>query len=494
VSQAPPAETLGPAAVVSEPIVADLGGDGRLNRGGVAWAAFEGGRDPYVILITIYIFMPFVAATLVGDAVRGQELIARYQQYAGWIVMITGPLLGASIDRLGPRKPLLALIVAAMVPLIAALWWARPDGTGLTIAATMTVALAGNVLFAWSEVLHNAMLVRAAGLKGAHAASGLGLSLGNAASVLALGFTAWAFALPGKVDWSCVPDKPLFGLDAAAHEPERVVTLLAGGLLAAGAIPLFLYTPDAPRTGISVPRALRGGAGDLVAMLRTVRRHRDAAIYLLARMFFLDGMNAVLFFFGVLAAGVMGWGPLDLLITGIVLSVVAVAGGQVGRWLDHVIGPKLALRIEIAATILGLVAMLGMSPDRILYLWTYDQAAHAPLWSGPVYRTLPDLVFLLIGFINAVFITAQYASARTALTRLTPPEQTGAFFGVYALSGVATAWLAPSVVSFATRLTESQKGGFAGIIALLAIGLIGLFFVRGGGAARAVTPAGAPRP
>ena len=54
--------------------------DAPLNRGGLSWAIFEGGRDPYVILITIYIFMPYVAATLVGDAVQGQELISRWNQ------------------------------------------------------------------------------------------------------------------------------------------------------------------------------------------------------------------------------------------------------------------------------------------------------------------------------------------------------------------------------------------------------------------------------
>jgi len=91
------------------------------------------------------------------------------------------------------------------------------------------------------------------------------------------------------------------------------------------------------------------------------------------------------------------------------------------------------------------------------------------------------VIFLLIGFVNAVFITAQYASARTLLTRLTPPAQTGAFFGVYALSGVATGWLGPMLVNFGTNLTGTQQGGFASIIVLLMIGLIGLIFVRGGG-------------
>lgn len=456
-------------------------GHDQLERGAISWAIFEGGRDPYIILMTIYIFMPYVAATMVGDPVRGQELISRFQQYAGWLVMATAPFLGASIDKLGPRKRWLAGIVAAMTPLIALLWWARPDQSGLTIFATMFIAMIVNIMFAWSEVLHNSMLIRAAGLKGAHAASGLALSLGNAASVVALAFTAWAFALPGKVTWWWVPKAPLFGLNPAMHEPERIVALLAAGILALGAIPLFLFTPDAPRTGVSVFCAFRQGAGDLWRMIKTVRHHRDAVVYLAARMFFFDGMNGVLFFFGVLAAGVMKWNALDLLITGIILSVVAVAGGQAGRWLDNRIGPKNALRLEILMTIIGLVGLLGMGPDRILYFWSYDPAAHAPLWNGPVYRTLPSLMFLLIGFINALFITAQYASSRTALTRLTPPDQTGAFFGVYALSGVATAWLAPSLVNIGTRLTHSQQGGFASIVLLLVLGWIGLLFVRGGG-------------
>jgi len=480
-TESTPLEVHGVSSVVDPPAVSELGGDGKLTRGGVAWSVFEGGRDPYVILMTIYIFMPYVASTMVGDPVKGQELISRFQQYAGWIVMATAPFLGASIDKLGPRKVWLAAAVICMVPLIASLWWAKPDQSGLTIMTTMFIAMVVNVLFAYSEVLHNSMLIRAAGLKGAHSASGLALALGNAASVLALAFTAWAFALPGKVTWSWVPHAPLFGLDPATHEPERVVAILAAGILAAGAIPLLLFTPDAPKTGIPATRAFREGAADLWGMLKTVSHYKDAAIYLGSRMLFVDGMNGVLFFFGVLAAGVMKWGPLDLLLTGIILSVLAVFGGFVGRWLDQNIGPKNALRVEIFMTILGLIALLGMAPDRILYFWAYDAAAHPPLWDGPVYRTLPSLIFLLIGFSNAVFITGQYASSRTALTRLTPPERTGAFFGVYALAGVATAWLAPSLVNIGTRVTHSQQGGFATIVLLLALGLVGLMFVRGGG-------------
>lgn len=479
-----PLDADGPAVILEPPMIAEIGGDGRLNRGAYAWALHQGGRDPFIILVTIYIYMPYVASVLVGDPVRGQATISSWDQLIGWTVVFTAPFLGASIDRLGPRKPWLGLIVGLMVPLIGALWFGRPGGA-LTLTAIAALYIGARLLFVYGEVLHNSMLVRAAGLSAAHKASALALSLGNGASVLALAFTAWAFALPGKVRWSWVPAHPLFGLDPTTHEPERVVALMAAGLLAVGSIPLFLITPDAPRTGVPMLTAWRDGAAELWRMLKTVRRYKDAVIYLASRMFFVDGMNAVLIYAGVYAIGVMKWGPLEMLVYGVMLSVLAVFGGFVARWTDGAIGPKNALRIQIGVTAVSLTLMLGIAPDRLFYLWPWDAAAHAPLWDGPVFRTVPDWCFIAIGFVNAIFITGQYASSRTLLTRLTPPEQTGAFFGVYALSGVATLWLAPTLVNLGTNLTHTQQGGFAAIIVLLVIGLIGLAFVRGGGRQRA---------
>ena len=479
-SELRPLDADGPAAIVEPPMIATLGGDEKLDRGGIAWSIFEGGRDPFIILVTIYIFMPYVASVLVGDPVRGQATISSWDQIIGWVVVVTAPFLGASIDKLGPRKPWIGLIVGLMVPMIAALWFARPGGwMPLTMLAALYIG--ARLLFVYVEVLHNSMLIRAAGLRAAHKASALALSLGNAASVVALAFTAWAFALPGKVHWSWVPAAPLFGLDPVTHEPERVVALMAAALLALGAIPLLLFTPDAARTGVPMLTAWGDGAAELWRMLKTVRRFKDAVVYLGSRMFFVDGMNAVLIYAGVYAIGVMKWGPLEMLVYGIMLSVFAVGGGFLARWLDGVLGPKSALRIQISVTAICLTLMLGIAPDRLFYLWHYDAAAHAPLWDGPVFRHLPDWAFIGIGFLNAIFITGQYASSRTLLTRLTPPEQTGAFFGVYALSGVATLWLAPTLVNIGTTMTHSQQGGFASIIVLLVIGLIGLAFVKGGG-------------
>ncbi|HUZ13289.1 MAG TPA: MFS transporter [Caulobacteraceae bacterium] len=456
----------------------------RLSRGAVSWSIFEGARDPYVILIIIYIFMPYVGSVMVGwpksNPTAGQEVISQWSQYAGWATMATAPFLGASIDQLGRRKGWLGLGVALMIPLMFALWWAKPDGSGLPIVAVMAMTAVIAVLFSYTEVIHNSLLVRAAGLGSAHKASSLALALGNAFALALFIFLAWGFMLPGKTDWSWVPKTPLFGISQAAHEPERLVGPMTAVLLLIGTIPIMLFTPDARRSGVPVAKAFADGARALWRMVTTVSRHRDAAIFLAARSFYVDGMTAVLTFFGIYATGVMKWGALQMLVIGIILTVLAVMGGFLARFFDAVFGPRRAVQLEILMSLFGIIALLGMAPDRILFFWHYDPAAHAPMWNGPFFRTLPEWIFTAIGFSNAVFITAHYASSRTLLTRLAPPDQTGAFFGAYAVSGTATVWLAPLMVNIGTHVFKSQQGGFAMITILLAIGFVGLLFLRRG--------------
>lgn len=446
----------------------------RLPAGAAAWSLFEGARNPYIVLVVIYVFMPYFSSTVVGDPVRGQQAVATYGEWAGVIVALTAPVLGASIDRIGPRKPLLLVVVAAMTPLIASLWFARPGGQGLSVGAVIVIAAAINVLFAWSEVLHNSMLVRAAGLRHAHAASGLALALGNLIAVSALVFVLAAFVIPAATHHT-----PLFGLDAARFEPARITAPIAALIFALGAWPLFVFTPDAPPGSVSVGRALVQGAGSIGRMLKSLRGRRDATTFLLARMLYIDAMTGVLLFSGVYAGGVMHWGVTQLLAYGILLSVTAVLGGFAGAALDHRLGPKRAVQLQIAVVALGLVLLLGIAPDRLFL--AHGPELTAPVWAGPIFRSRPELVYLAIAATASVFITASYASSRTLLTRLTPPEETGTFFGLYALSGTATVWAGSALVLVATRVTHTQQAGFAALAVLMVAGLALVSFVRGGG-------------
>ena len=443
-----------------------------------AWAGFQGGRDPYITLVSIYIFMPYVATVLVGDAVKGQGLIAAYGFLGGLVAALTAPFLGAAADRMGRRKPALAAISLLFAPLVFALWWARPNGAGLSVPTILLMTLVISLLFTYGEVLHNSLITWSArNARDAATMSGTALALGNVVSVAALVFVLWAFALPGKVHWSFVQDAPLFGLDPALGEPARIAAPIAAVLFAIGVVPLLLFAQDAPRRAGSVGAALVGGARDLVALVRSVRHHRDAAIFLGSRMLFSDAQIALIIFCGIYAAGVMHWGVLEMTAFGIVMSTCAALGGLLSSVLDRRLGPKRALQVEIVGTIVGIVALLGVSPTGVRFVYTVAAGA-APLWNGPVFTKSPELVFLAIGGIVAVFNTAIFASSRTLLTRLIPPGQSGAFFGLFALSGTATVWLGPLAVQTAVSTFHSQQAGNVAIAILMALGFIPLSLVR----------------
>lgn len=428
-----------------------------------------------MLLGTIYVFAPYVSNVVIGDPVRGQAMIAGWHATAGIIIAITSPFLGAASDRMGHRKPLLAVFVAALALCIIAMWWALPDGAGLQIWALGAVTTASGVAFVYTEVLHNSMLTRAAPPEVLSRVSGLGLSLGNAASVLLLLFVLVTMALPGQVAAPFLPDAPMFGLDRAAHEPDRVVTILSAAWLVVFSIPLFLYTPDLVTTGERFGDAVRHGVGNVVRTIRKLNEYRNVALFLVARMLYADGKTAILIFSGVYASGVMGWDLLEMLSYGILLSVFAVFGGLLSGWLDHAVGLKRAVVLEIGVTLACLVFMVSMSPDTMFFA---PIAPNVAVWNSPLFATAPEIAYLGFAIIIAISITAAYGSSRALMARLAPAGMEGEVFGLYALSGSATAFLGPGLVAAFTTIYQSLRAGFASIALLLFVGLFLLLFVK----------------
>ncbi|MGK2741735.1 MFS transporter [Tepidicaulis sp. LMO-SS28] len=475
----------------SAQLVSATGGEAADGKGQLAWAGFEWARNPYVILITIYIFAPYFSGTVVGDPVRGQAIWGHINGVAGFIIACFGPLLGAIADRGGRRKPWIAAFVLTMAFATFLLWFALPMDAGIGILGAAAAVVIANVAFEFSAVFHNSMLPHVASQKGLARLSGLGLALGNLGSLLILVFMLIFLMLPGAVSWGFVPDTLPFGLDAAAHENSRIAGPIAAIWLLVFAVPLFLFTPDAKSSGLSSKGAVREGAQALVRTVKSLKGYRNVALYLVARMFYNDGKTAVLVFGGVYAAGVFGWGPLDLTLYGVVLSIFAVAGGLVGGWLDDALGSRNAILTSIGMTSLGVLLAVSITPQEIFFVIPYDPETATPLWSLPFFNTLPELIYISVVLLIAIFITAAYANSRTMLARIAPVSKMSEFFGLYALSGTATAFLGPLLVGIATSVFHSQRVGFASVLLLLGFGMALMFFVREERADEAVEERGA---
>jgi UMF1 family MFS transporter len=445
--------------------------------GQVSWAMFEWARNPYVLLITIYLFAPYFANDVVGDGVRGQALSGAIQAYSGIIIAVLAPFLGAIADCGGRRKPWIALYAFILAGAMGPMWFAMPHSTDMQIFWIGALIALANVAYEFSAVFHNSLLPTIATPRGIAGLSGLGLALGNAAGIILLLFMLIAFSLPGAVPWSFIPAHTLWGVDQALHEPERLAGPVCAVWLIVFSIPLFLFTPDRPSTNTPLFQSMMAGVRSVIRTTRSLKHYRNVGTYLLARLFFNDGMTAVLVFGGIYASSTFHWGPIPMLVYGIELSIFAVFGGFLGGWLDNHLGSKNAIFVSIGGTTVFGLLSLTMGPDRILWFIPYD--VNGPhLWSAPFFSTWPELIYLGIVNFIAVLITAGYANSRTMLARIAPPERMTEFFGLYSLSGQSTSFLATGFVGWLTYATASQRVGLLGETLFLAIGLGLMFFVK----------------
>ena len=470
-------EATGLAAWLHRPAgMSATGGPIASRLGQISWAMFEWARIPYVLLVTIYLFAPYFTTTVVGDPVKGQQLWAAFSSYGGFATAVCAPFLGAVADVGGRRKPWIAVYTLIMAVSMILMWRAQPHSSWNGILVVGFLVALTNFSFEFSTVFHSAMLPTIAPPQRVGPLSGLGLSLGNLAGILMLAAMMYFFSLPGKVDWSFVPAHPWFGVDQAAHDPERLSGPISGVWLLIFAIPLFLFTPDKPSVGLGIGHAVVSGAKSVWRTILSLRHYRNVGHYLGARMLFNDGMTAVLTFGGIYAAGTFHWDALTMTMYGLELSVFAVLGGFFAGWLDNTLGSKKALFVSIGGTLIFFSLSLTFAPDRIFWVIPYD-TTQPPINALPFFNTWPQVIFLMIVNGVAVFITAGYANARTMMARLAPPEKMTEFFGLMSLSGTSTTFLANVSVTFMTAYTASQRCGMLAIPFFLIAGLIWLAFV-----------------
>jgi UMF1 family MFS transporter len=183
-------------------------------------------------------------------------------------------------------------------------------------------------------------------------------------------------------------------------------------------------------------------------------------------MFYRDALNGLYAFGGIYAANVLGWSIVEIGIFGILALSSAALFSWIGGFVDRAIGPKKVIIISIFVLITVCTLIVGTSRETFF---------SAPLSEV---STLPDRLFMICGaLIGAAGGTLQAAS-RTMMVYQANKERMTEAFGLYALSGRATAFLAPGLVGLFTDVTPSQRLGILPIIVLFLIGLVLLVWVE----------------
>lgn len=397
-----------------------------------SWCLFDWANSAFNTVIGTFIFSVYFARGINGDETTGSALWGYAIGVSGLLVALLSPVLGAIADRTGRRKPWLAVLVGLTVGMTALLWFAEPDPS-FTRYALILVALS-STSFALCDVFYSAMLPSVAPPGMVGRLSGWGWGLGYVGGLLCL-----VAALFGLVQ----AEPPPFGLNPESQEPVRAVTLLVAAWFTLFALPLFLFTPDEPATGVPAGRAVREGLAQLVRTLREVRRYGDIARFLVASALYRDGLNTLFAVGGLYAAGTFGMTFEQILTFAIGLNVTAGIGAAGFAFLDDHIGPKPTILIALA----GLLAF-GL----------------------PLVLVSDITLFIGLALGLGIFVGPAQAASRSMMARMAPEEMETEMFGLYAMTGKAVAFLGPLAFAAATGFFDSQRAGMATILLFLIAG------------------------
>jgi UMF1 family MFS transporter len=444
------------------------------------WMMFDWATQPFYTLVLTFVFGPYLAATaadlyavqgLPDDAARAQAqaVWSRTQAIAGLAVALTAPLLGALADGSGRRAGWVAVLSVPYLAATAGLWVLAPDGDGLLAALVLfAVAL---IAAEFATVLTNAILpeLPADGPGEMGRVSGGGFALGYAGGVLSL-LLVLALLAETEEGRTLAGLSPILGLDPEAREGTRATGPFVALWYAVFMIPFFAFVRDRPtRARPSLGRAL----GDLRSAVAGALRRPSLRSYLLSSMLYRDALAALYAFGGTYAVLVLDWPVTQVGVFGVIGAVTAAVASWAGGRLDGRHGPRPVIAACVMILAAASLAIAATSRESVLLV---------PVAPG---SPAPDLALYVVGSVIGGAGGALQAASRTLMARHADPGRSAEAFGLYALAGKATAFLAPALVAVVTEATGSARAGALPVAALFLLGLALLARVRPEGDAAA---------
>jgi UMF1 family MFS transporter len=433
----------------------------------LGWLLFDWACQPFFTLVTTFIFAPYFASALAPDPVTGQSLWGYATAAAGLVLALLSPTLGAVADASGPKKPWIAGAGVVLVVASAALWFAVP-GTRHGIPVALGAFAVGTVAAEIAAVFNNAMMPRLVAPERLGRLSGRGWALGYAGGLVSLVIALGLLIANDKSGETYFGIPPILDLDPGplSREGERFVGPFAALWFLIFVWPLFVFTPDVVSTGRRIGDAARAGLGQLRNTLRDTRERPGVLRFLLANMVYQDALVALFAFGGIYGAGVFGWRAEELGVFGILLTVTGTVGALLGGQLDDRFGARTTIMGAIVLLALVCIGVLSLGREHMLFVIETSP----PMPDDGLYGTAPEKLFLGLGLVIGAVAGPLQASSRSLLARLVPPDEAGRYFGLLALSGKLTSFLAPLAIAIATDAFDTQAAAPAVLIAFLVAG------------------------
>ncbi|MDC0633710.1 MAG: MFS transporter [Planktomarina sp.] len=433
------------------------------------WMMFDWATQPFYTLGLTFIFGPYFASVASdaflnsgmdeASAKAGAQTIWSWgQAVSGFFVAVFGILAGAYADSTGRRMPWLWAASVIFVICAWMLWYMVPDGSA--IWSSLIIFSVAFVAAELALVFTNAVLPSLGGQREVGKISGNGAALGYTGGILSLFIMLFFFFDDGGKTF--IGLDPGFGLlDPEKREGTRAVGPLIAIWFVIFMVPYFIWVKEDknPNRQGGFSQSMKELKASLLGMLK----RPSLFSFMGAQMFYRDALNGLYAFGGVYAVLVLDWGLTQLGIFGILGGISAALVTWISGKYDRKLGPKPVIYFHVWVLIFVSFCIIGMSRTSFYGITLPDGS------------NLPDIIFYVCGAAIGGSGGGVYAASRSMMVRHTNKARPTEAFGLFALAGKATAFLAPLLIGIFTYLLNDARLGFSPVIGLF---ILGVFLLR----------------
>ena len=401
------------------------------------FALYDFANSAFTTIIITFIFATYFAKQIAPNPILGQSYWGWTIGITGFLVAVIGPIIGSFADKKNKIVFFIRCFSLLCIFFTALLWFAKPYESYLLY--TLIIVGIANLFYELSLIFYNSLLKNITTDKNLGRSSGFGFALGYVGGIVILIISIKLF-----IDTNNLP----FGLTKEDSENVRFIALLVSIWFLLFSTPFLFFVIKH-----STKKIKTIASSNLIDLKNLIWKGKISILgkFLIARMLYADGLNAIIVMGGIFAVGVFNLEIKELLKLSVLMNITAF----VGAFLGGIANDKYGSKIVIIFSLIGLI----ISSLTILF-------------------TFSVVTFFFLAAINGLFIGPIQSASRVVITSMLSKNNQGKGFGLFATSGKLTSFLGPLLVSTVTFLTASQRLGFSAAILLLLAGLFVLLNIK----------------
>ncbi|MBH75813.1 MAG: MFS transporter [Flavobacteriales bacterium] len=403
----------------------------------VAWSFYDFANQPFTTIIITFLFAPYFADVICSsEEINGIGLWSLGIAITGIFVAIISPIIGAISDTGGFRKYFFVLSTWLCIISTACLFFFKE---GDVFSALVYVIIA-NIGFELGTVICNSYLSEISDRKNIGKISGFAWGLGFLGGLISLIiiltlmiFLPMIFTNVINIEFKIV----------------RISAVIVALWFAIFSIPVFFLVREKKSEKLTKSH-VKKSFNSILETFYQIKKYKKLVRFLIARLFYNDALITIFALGGAYAIETLNFTLIETLILGIVLNIFACIGSFLFGRLEDTYGPKWCIEISIITLFIAVLL-----------------AFFAPFFSNLL---VGKSIFWFAGILIGIMTGPSQSCSRSLMARLTPFEKTNEFFGFYAFTGKATAFLGPFI--FALLSVYSPQLGLLIVVLFFLIGYL----------------------